>query len=187
MSSPSFENFALENEEQPLLEIRPLVAEELLRRNTQLKALKVIFSIFLTIFASVFLIVNLEFFGFFISMASHHRSFSGVNFITGAVIVIGIFITIMSCFNLLLMKYLKSTVYKVYETKISYKSVFPVYAESELLLSNVAEVSGWQTPEEKQNDMGTIILSAKNSKGSALLFIPDYEKTMSFIKDLINK
>lgn len=175
------------DDETVLLEIKPITQPGFLKNNSNLKAFKGVINFIFAIFLSVFILMGSEFFSIFISLFIGKRTFTGFNFVTMICIFIGLLIILPSVFDFLLLNYLKNTVYKVYKSKIVFKSNYIFYLETELPMERIAEISGWQAPEEKNTDTGCIFLSAAQSNGGALLFIPDYSTVMELIRELSKK
>jgi len=171
-------------EETTLLTIRPISEPAFLKNNSNLKAFKGAINFIFAIILSIFILMGSEFFGFFSGIFTGHRTFTGFNFITMVGIFIGLLFILPSVLDFLFINFLRNTIYKIYKSKILFKSNFILYFESELPLERIVEISGWQGPEEKNTDTGCIFLSAASSTGGALLFIPNYSTTIELIREL---
>jgi len=173
------------DDKTPLLNIRPVSNPEFLKNNTNIKAFKGVMNFVFAIILSVFVLLGSD----FLRMISYMFGFriSELNFTTMVCIFIGLLIILPSIMDFFLVNFLKNTVYKIYKSKIVFKSNFIFYFELDLPMERIVEISGWQAPEEKNSDTGCIKLSAAHSNGGILLFIPDYSTTIELIRELSKK
>lgn len=164
------------------MEIRPVSSREYLVQTKYLFWLKIFLVGFLVLFIGLFSMGIFEFLNFILRI---HLPFPDWMLRLGW---FGLLLfALPRVFDYFFINYLNNTTYKIYKDRINYLSLFPVYVETDISLKNVVEISCWQTEIDKNSDIGSITLGLKNSRAFPLLFVPDFERARSLIKELINK
>ncbi|MFM7468279.1 MAG: PH domain-containing protein [Vampirovibrionales bacterium] len=83
-----------------------------------------------------------------------------------------LFIILWFCFDTLLLRYLKRTLYKIYPTHVSYHSTFWGDYQADIPIRNILEVTLIQIPDEQPLETGSLFITTR-SGGMALLGIKD--------------
>ncbi|MEI7474938.1 MAG: hypothetical protein WCK67_09190 [bacterium] len=169
------------DEKEPVMIVKPITSINSLKSNSTYNALKMFVAIFAAISIGIILVVSSNFFMLFVVMFLTHQVVRINDFMLFAVVFVFLLVVLPIIIDYLVINYLKNTKYLIYDDKITHKSFFPVYSESDIYFKNILEVGSYQGLNEAQKDIGSIFLSAKRG-GAILCFIPNFKEVQALLK-----
>jgi len=170
----------------PILRIKAISDEKYIKNNSFYKGMKGIPSFFLALILSILVFFIIQMFSQLINMIMMQKLSSGNDFTLIAIIFVVLLLIMPSIIDFFFINFVKSTTLKVYQDRVIFKTTFPIYIENEFDVKNIAEIQNWQTPEDKQNDIGHISIDVQGSKGAVMFFIPEYKQVLGTLKNLIS-